>query len=145
MGNAHESNHNNSFENYTFQIISSSPRRQWVKLLSDSSPCVRYCQDYRKQHLYLTSQAFKNSYDDGFTIPIMISHLLDALEYKKMIVSFIQSVFKASLMTRFMGPTWGPSGADRTQVGPMLTPWTLLSGMVMVSHDAIVNWGFISL
>ena len=28
----------------------------------------------------------------------------------------------------FMGPTWGPSGACRTQVGPMLTTWTLLSG-----------------
>ena len=24
------------------------------------------------------------------------------------------------LKARFMGPTWGPSGADRTQVGPML-------------------------
>ena len=29
-----------------------------------------------------------------------------------------------------MGPTWGPPGADRTQVGPMLAPWTLLSGML---------------
>ena len=28
-----------------------------------------------------------------------------------------------------MGPTWGPSGADRTQVGPMLASWTLLSGL----------------
>ena len=27
-----------------------------------------------------------------------------------------------------MGPTWVPSGADRTQVGPMLSPLTLLSG-----------------
>ena len=27
-----------------------------------------------------------------------------------------------------MGPTSGPSGADRNQVGPMLTPWILLSG-----------------
>ena len=26
-----------------------------------------------------------------------------------------------------MGPTRGPPGADRTQVGPMLTPWSLLS------------------
>ena len=26
------------------------------------------------------------------------------------------------LKARFMGPTWGPSGADRTQVGPMLAP-----------------------
>ena len=30
-----------------------------------------------------------------------------------------------ALIARFMGPTWGPSGADRTQVGPMLAPWTL--------------------
>ena len=27
-----------------------------------------------------------------------------------------------SLIARFMGPTWGPSGADRTQEGPMLAP-----------------------
>ena len=27
-----------------------------------------------------------------------------------------------NLIARFMGPTWGPSGADRTQVGPMLAP-----------------------
>ena len=33
-----------------------------------------------------------------------------------------------SLIARFMGPTWGPSGADRAQVGPMSAPWTLLSG-----------------
>ena len=33
-----------------------------------------------------------------------------------------------SLRARFIGPTRGPSGADRTQVGPMWAPWTLLSG-----------------
>ena len=33
-----------------------------------------------------------------------------------------------SLIARFIGPTWGSSGADRTQVGPMLAPWTLLCG-----------------
>ena len=31
---------------------------------------------------------------------------------------------------RFMGPTWGPSGAGRTQVDPMLAPWFLLSGIL---------------
>ena len=40
-----------------------------------------------------------------------------------------------SLIARFMGPTWGSSGADRTQVGPMLAPWTLLFGMS--SYDEI--------
>ena len=33
-----------------------------------------------------------------------------------------------TLIASFMGPTWGPSGVDRTQVGPMLAPCTLLSG-----------------
>ena len=33
-----------------------------------------------------------------------------------------------ALIARFMGPSWGPTGADRTQVDPMLAPWTLLSG-----------------
>ena len=37
-------------------------------------------------------------------------------------------VQKLTLKARFMGPTWGPSGADRTQVGHMLAPWILLSG-----------------
>ena len=35
-------------------------------------------------------------------------------------------------IARFMGPTWGPSGADKTQVGPMLAPWTLVSGIFSV-------------
>ena len=34
-----------------------------------------------------------------------------------------------SLIASFMGPTWVPSGADRTQLGPMLIPWNLLSGI----------------
>ena len=41
----------------------------------------------------------------------------------------------STLIARFIGPTWGPSGADRTQVGPMLAPRTLLSGKVRVHHQ----------
>ena len=48
-----------------------------------------------------------------------------------------------------MGPTWGPSGADKTQVGSMLAPWTLLSGIYHavqqikagVTLASIVVWG----
>ena len=29
-----------------------------------------------------------------------------------------------------MGPTWGPPGSCRPQMGPMLAPWTLLSGNI---------------
>ena len=45
---------------------------------------------------------------------------------------YLRFVFIASLIARFMGPTWSPSGADRTQVGPMLTPLTLLSGLFYI-------------
>ena len=38
---------------------------------------------------------------------------------------------KWSLIAMFMGPTWGPSGADRTQMDPMWAPWTLLSEMAV--------------
>ena len=31
-------------------------------------------------------------------------------------------------IAKFTGPTWGPPGSCRPQMGPMLTPWTLLSG-----------------
>ena len=37
---------------------------------------------------------------------------------------------RTSLIARFMGPAWGPPGDDRTQVDPMLAPWTLLSGLM---------------
>ena len=35
-----------------------------------------------------------------------------------------------SQIARFMGPTWGPPRSCRPQMGPMLAPWTLLSGMM---------------
>ena len=44
-----------------------------------------------------------------------------------------------SLIARFMGPTWGPSGADRTQVCPMLALWTLLSGLSIYPHKNYHN------
>ena len=36
---------------------------------------------------------------------------------------------KLSQTAKFIGPTWGPPGSCRPQMGPMLAPWTLLSGM----------------
>ena len=34
-------------------------------------------------------------------------------------------------ITKFMGPTWGPPGSCRPQMGPMLAPWTSLSGYIL--------------
>ena len=35
----------------------------------------------------------------------------------------------SSEIAKFMGPTWGQPGSCRSQMGPMLAQWTLLSGM----------------
>ena len=37
---------------------------------------------------------------------------------------------ESALIARYMGPTWGPPGSCRSQVGPMLAPWALLSGWI---------------
>ena len=41
----------------------------------------------------------------------------------------MKSSIETSKIARFMGPTWGPPWAGRPQVGPMLAPWALLSGI----------------
>ena len=33
-------------------------------------------------------------------------------------------------IAKFMGTAWGPPGSCRPQMGPMLVPWTLLSGEI---------------
>ena len=42
-----------------------------------------------------------------------------------------------SLITKFMGPTWSPPGSCRPQMGPILAPWTLLSGILWLQVDMI--------
>ena len=37
---------------------------------------------------------------------------------------------KLSQIAKFMGPTWGPHGSCRPQMGPMSAPWTLLLGVL---------------
>ena len=51
----------------------------------------------------------------------------------------------ATLITRFMETTWGSSGADRTQVGPMLAPWTLLSRWLWHKTDLDLSRGVTTL
>ena len=54
--------------------------------------------------------------------------------------SFTLIILIHTLIARFMGSTWGPSGADRTQVVPMLAPGTLLSGHLGDWYDGRSTW-----
>ena len=56
-----------------------------------------------------------------FSKPSISNRLMFREDCLKM-VSLAQVCQVATLIARFMGPTWGPSGTERTQVGPMLAP-----------------------
>ena len=62
-------------------------------------------------------------------VPLFSGHIRDFINITtRRLNGKYREVSKPALIARFMGPTWDPSGADRTQVGPLLAPWTLLSG-----------------
>ena len=63
--------------------------------------------------------------------PYSVQCCFNMVDIRKMLTIY-------TLIARFMGPTWGPSGADRTQVGPMLALWNLLFGYPLVH---LWGWG----
>ena len=55
-------------------------------------------------------------------------------------------VFRSTQITKFMGPAWGPPGSCRPQMGPMLAPWTLLSGLrISLNLEAVNPWTTVSI
>ena len=47
--------------------------------------------------------------------------------------------YKPTHIAKFMGPIWGPPGSYRPQMGPTLTPWTLLSGNWFVINETKIT------
>ena len=96
------------FRDFTFKITTTFPRDQWVLGLVIASTSHELC----TQLLFSSALLYKS-----FTIVTMWSqiHRLQAH-----LATMELHLYIPSLIARFMGPTWGTSGADRTQVGPML-------------------------
>ena len=55
------------------------------------------------------------------------------------IETYCMNTVKATQIARFMGPTWGPPGSCRSQMGPMWAPWTLLSGKYNVLYSPLLT------
>ena len=58
---------------------------------------------------------------------------------RKSIFFIINDTANSPHIAKFMGPTWGPPGSCRPQMGPMLAPWTLLSGSSIIWCKSIFN------
>ena len=117
---------------YLGQAKSKTWFKMWIYLLSGSlrcqdisSPDIEPIMNQWNQFVYTTS--FPLLYH--IIINISLSYLPSSTVPDNIVVRGQQEVF---LIARFMGPTWIQSGANRTQMGPMLAQWTLLSGMVVL-------------
>ena len=67
-----------------------------------------------------------------FSVVAWLNEYLGLVAFKTSdIVDFSTTSFKCipilTQIATFMGPTWGPPGSCRPQMGLMLAPWTLLS------------------
>ena len=69
---------------------------------------------------------------------LYISGLLQDIQLNKYDIAY-----SPSQIAKFMGPTCGPPGSCRPQMGPMLAPWTLLSGLIWMFIHEVVGpvWG----
>ena len=47
--------------------------------------------------------------------------------HRLMLMWLPMKILNTTQIAKFMRPTWGPPGTYRSQMGPMLAPWTLLS------------------
>ena len=49
--------------------------------------------------------------------------------HEPVLLHIMAGLSRRSQKAKFMGTIWGPPGSCRSQMGPMLAPWTLLSGL----------------
>ena len=103
------------------QVDSEAPNWLLAKIALDNilASKMKWC-DYETQYVH-----FQGGYFWMRHIYMVLSHIWRPWVYMLSIPFYF---FMCTLIARFNGPVWGPSGADRTQVGPMLAPWTLLFG-----------------
>ena len=55
------------------------------------------------------------------------------------ILNFPHWIHITSQIAKFMGPTRGPPGSCQPQMGPMLAPWTVLSGLFTHIPEGYLN------
>ena len=111
--------------------VTKAMHKVWSILLQScgiSNIDVCWCCIFAKIHYYIMIYLWY--FNNLFVIfqPQLQQNVLILLDFVLFAYSTSMALREHTQIARFMGPTWGPPGADRTQVGPMLAPWSLLSG-----------------
>ena len=72
----------------------------------------------------------------------LVTSYLWPLSWTALASNLLHNVTKATQIARVMGPTWGSPGSCRPQMGPILAPWTLLSGNTLCdNYSSTYNTG----
>ena len=74
---------------------------------------------------------------------VIYSSLSSSMVINPTLLAYLYNNIRSAQIAKFMGPTWGAPGSCRPQMGPMLVPWTLLSGWVSChqSKQWWMGWG----
>ena len=97
------------------------------------------CLYWRRSWFYWKKKAFKFKFK--FNIQVQLRSKVGNRSHLSL-TWICQKVKISSQIARFMGPTWGPPGSCWPQMGPILAPWTLLSGVVSTFLPlALFYWG----
>ena len=112
-------------------VVRSLHKQVYENNITSHQYCICWSHTYREPKLCNGCICFCS---DKKPFEVNIKHHVECKldEFFSSINDSISSLTKTSQIARFMGPTWGPSGADRSKVGPILTPWTLLSGTILL-------------
>ena len=110
-----------------------------IKWHRDETRFVRFTFTFLKNILLIVCSCFfstfmssGNSFYSFVATRNMISWKMQSCQYWH----GFWNVWVITLIANFTGPTWGPPGSCRPQVGPVLAPWTLLYGYIFTHKTA---------
>ena len=113
-------------------------------LAADSKPLIVYILIYQSWGISITVPDENQSKGSFKTCP-WISQSGIAFSIKSVLIkralahdSVCECYAVLSQIAMFMWPTWGPAGSCWPHVGPMLAPWTLLSGIIQLVHNSVI-------
>ena len=122
-----------------FKVISSWAK--WI-MISKSWLCLMW-EHFHRDHLVVVVlfpteyKQWRTEHMSNITTTINIddpvgghqrSQRLIGLATTSSVLYLWSSMVKQTQIAKFVGPTWGPPESCWPQMGPMLAPWTLLSG-----------------
>ena len=135
---AHEQNNKNYKENKAVSKQNKKENRLDIQFTKFSH--TSYEAAYHRKHFYIVKMWYHNTWKVSI---MQLSVKFYSFSNFKTCQQSRQHCFRlpfseviSYLIAKFMGPTKGPSGADRIQVGPMLAPWTLLYGIMLTPNPA---------